>query len=765
MDRPRQSRGALLINNLPQLQNLVKRDPEGYREEFLQQWNHYDSIRCLFEAKPDDSEGADRFRELLTFITQVCHCYKAETKEFPGQLMQLLMEHYGNLNPELRKTMVQNLVLLRNKDIITSIELLKVLFPLLPRTSSSELRSFIRTTILTDIKTANAKTKNHKLNKAVQVMLFGMVERGMDGEVTGDKGKARCQNVTSKSVGAEAMWAVMLAKELWRKGVWNDAKTVSIVALGCFHPVTKVQNACVHFFLGSEDEIDESEDEDNAPDMRKLVHQRQINKKTKGAESRLVKAAKKAKKARIAKQNGVSRPPNFPALQLLHDPQSFGENLYAMINKHDKRFSLDHKILLMQLLSRVMGVHKLCVLPFYPYITRYLNYHQLRVTSILVCLAQSVHDLTPPDVLTPVIRKIAHEFVTPGVAAEVVAAGLNSIREVCRRQPWCMEEDLLSDLIEYRKSKDKGVLYGARGLLALFRDVNPGLLKKSERGRRDDAEKDDKVIRYGQQQKPSITVEGLQLLEDHFAQLRAEEGADASAVVLDDDDDDAAWDGWEVESETDSDSSGWKDVSSDDDDIVISDSEDEKDVTKSAKTKVNDKDTTMNDTEEPKIDAETTSAEPTTTLATTKILTPADFALLNELRLKAAESEATSGHGKSAKRKLAELQAIKRANADGGEEAFLSEADLLGPRKKAKATYEERVAAKQAGQEGREFGSKKGKKNKANPSSSTNREKRKHKPAMMVLASQGVRSKKTLSLVAKQKKLRKHIETAKKAHH
>ena len=114
---------------------------------------------------------------------------------------------------------------------------------------------------------------------------------------------------------------------------------------------------------------------------------------------------------------------------------------------------------------------------------RYLTYHQLQVTLILVALAQSVHDLTPPDVLTPVIRKVAQEFVHPGVGSEVIAAGLNAIREVCRRQPWCMEEDLLADLIDYRKSKDKGVVTASRGLLQLFREVNPGMLKKRERVR------------------------------------------------------------------------------------------------------------------------------------------------------------------------------------------------------------------------------------------------------------------------------------------
>jgi protein SDA1 len=181
------------------------------------------------------------------------------------------------------------------------------------------------------------------------------------------------------------------------------------------------------------------------------------------------------------RHNKAPSTPNFSAIQLLNDPQTFGEKLYDMLNLYDKRFSLDHKILIMQLLSRVMGSHKLCVLGFYSYVVKYLFYRQLRVPSILVALAQSVHDLTPPDTVTPVIRKLSQEFVHPGVASEVIAAGLSAIREVSRRQPWAMEEDMLGDLIEYRKSKDKAVTSAARGLLKLYREVNPSMLKRRER--------------------------------------------------------------------------------------------------------------------------------------------------------------------------------------------------------------------------------------------------------------------------------------------
>ena len=62
-------RGVLLTSNLPQLQNLIKRDPVAYKEEFLQQWNHYNSIRQIFKINPD--EQAQHYRELVTFISQV----------------------------------------------------------------------------------------------------------------------------------------------------------------------------------------------------------------------------------------------------------------------------------------------------------------------------------------------------------------------------------------------------------------------------------------------------------------------------------------------------------------------------------------------------------------------------------------------------------------------------------------------------------------------------------------------------------------------
>lgn len=66
-----QPRGALLIQNLPALQGLLKRDPLAYADEFKVQWQHYESQRRLIELGMAGKEAEERWRDLVGFIAQV----------------------------------------------------------------------------------------------------------------------------------------------------------------------------------------------------------------------------------------------------------------------------------------------------------------------------------------------------------------------------------------------------------------------------------------------------------------------------------------------------------------------------------------------------------------------------------------------------------------------------------------------------------------------------------------------------------------------
>jgi len=107
----------------------VQRDPKGYREEFLTQYNHYLSLYRVYalgqSSSTTNDKNEDLFEELITFICQVAQCYPEETKDLTGQLKALLLGEGGNggvAKGEVRRTIVKNLVMLRNKDVIDSVE-------------------------------------------------------------------------------------------------------------------------------------------------------------------------------------------------------------------------------------------------------------------------------------------------------------------------------------------------------------------------------------------------------------------------------------------------------------------------------------------------------------------------------------------------------------------------------------------------------------------------------------------------------------------
>ena len=396
----------------------------------------------------------------------------------------------------------------------------------------------------------------------------------------------------------------------------------------------------VRFFLGGDKEREEFEDEDSdedGVDMGKLRHQMGINKKSKKSTKALSKAAATVKKREKRKQQPHLL--NFSALHLLHDPQGFAETLFSKhLLKPKSSLSLEQKLLVLQLVSRLIGLHKLTILSFYSFFIKYLTPRQTSVTTFLACLAQSAHDLVPPDCLEPLIQKIANEFVSEAAAGEVASAGLNAIREICVRQPLAMNETLLQDLVMYKKSKEKGVMMASKGLLSLYREKGADMLKKRDRGKEaalNLRSEQYKPQRYGEV--PAGEIEGLDLLEKWKAEERARKrleqdlasnASDKGEAESDQDD----WDAWNVEENDSDDSGGWINVESDKEIDISDDSGNESVSKKRAKYQP-----TADDGDGPKSDSpEKPSATTSSSLATSRILTPADLAKLQELRNQAA---------------------------------------------------------------------------------------------------------------------------------
>ncbi|KAJ3336840.1 Protein SDA1 [Gonapodya sp. JEL0774] len=775
--------------NLPQLQNLIKRDPPSYLNEFNSQLNHFNALLNLFLLNPSDSNSTDDFAHLISFIAHVAPCYPSQCRLFPQQISDLLSNHYQVIPPDLRRTMVQALILLRNRDLVKQTSLLPLFF-LLFRCRDKPLRALLHAHIVADVKQANHMGKNNALNKSLQNFMYTML---------GDGEEIACK----KSLD------VMI--DLYKKSVWNDAKTVNVIGSACFHSSPKVCATAINFFLGGDAPQDDEEHETEVPDLHVLKHQAHIKKKKKSEKRGLDKAmATIKKKERLAAHGSASSALSFPPLHLLNDPQTMAEKLFARLRNATSQATLPFPLRLahLDLITRLVGAHKLVLLNVYPFVAKYLNPHQRDVTRLLACAAQATHELVPPDATEEIVRAVADRFVWANGSAEVVVAGLNAIRELCARQPLAMPGDLLDSLVvDHKGHREKGVTNATRALVALFRDVNPELLHKKHRGKVGTIEVARGTARakaFGQLD-VAEGVEGAEMLEEMDVDGDGEEGSD-------DEKDGEEGDGEEEDDDGDGDS--WADVDeedSDGEDDGEEDGVDDREDGEQGEDNDEDHDTAKEVEKRPKraskadrvpklvaIEEERADAvdpskskddvaggeEEVTNRArdpaaprieSQKILTDDDFRRLKRLRIE-KEALRLSGQGmrikdggaKGKKRPHAEVEVDsdgEYAEHDDGhdEPADFVDPDALLRGYKRKQNKEERMASIQAGREGREkYGSRMGK----HEGSTTNKVKsKKTKNIMMMVHKREVWNKKTMSSKEKNHRKREHAKRQKRGPH
>ncbi|KAK4877569.1 hypothetical protein RN001_010075 [Aquatica leii] len=657
-----------LPDNLPQLQNLIKRDPASYHEEFLQQYRHFQNSLDVFQLAPQQPNKT--VDDLVMFLAQVSHCYTQELLTFPQQLIDLLQKHNMLLDNSMRMTFCRALILLRNKNLLAPTDLLELFFKLL-KCEDKALRSFLETHIISDIKNLNSKHKNGKLNATLQNFMFTMLR-------------------DPSTRAAKMSLDIMI--ELYKKNVWNDAKTVNIIATGCFSKLTKVMVGSLKFFLGKDPDEKESgdSDSDNEINPRDVIMANRYNKKTRKREKHLTKVKKLAAKAHKKK----TKPPafNFSAIHLLHDPQGMAEKLFKQLETTTKRFEV--KLMTLDVISRLIGLHNLFLLNYYPYLQRFMQPHQREVTRILQFVAQASHELVPPDAIEPLLKTIANNFITERNTSDVMAIGLNAVREICSRCPLAMSEDLIRDLVEYKTYRERSVMMAARSLMHLFRNVRPELLHKKDRGR------------------PTEAMQEYTAKE--YAQMDAKDYISGAEVLLKEDKEDV-----EIDSESGSDDDEWVDIPQSDEELI------------------NDK----SDNNE-KIDIQT-KKELAKKVTLERILTDEDFKRIELANIQKQVDPFKKGQ----KRKLEET--------DVGEKSELVQlGDIENIYKKRKHDKEARVESVRRGQADREkFGYKDGRVNIH--CSKTNREKKKTKNYQMIRHK--VRSKIKRSFKDKQIALRNYL--------
>lgn len=711
-----------LPNNLPQLQNLIKRDPASYKDEFLQQQRHYKSLLAVFTLRPTDFNKS--LDELVMFMAQVAHCYPGELTTFAQELTNMLQTHGPVLDKDMRMTFCRALILLRNKRLLTPTDLLSLFFGLL-RSQDKELRKFLESHIVSDIKNLNSKHKDAKLNRNLQNFMYTMLK-------------------DNNAKAAKMSLGIMV--DLYKKNIWRDTKTVNVISTGCFSKITKVMVAALKFFVtvdanDSSDDSDSSSSDDDTPNTREVIMANKVSKTTRKRTKNLKKVKRLVEKNKKKKKQKQCS--NFAALTLIHDPQGFAEKLFHQLEKRHERFEV--KMLTLDVVSRLIGLHQLIIFNFYPYIQRFLQPHQKEVVRMMQFVAQASHEIVPPDVLEPVLRALVNNFVTERNSSDVMAIGLNAIREMCTRAPLVMTEDLLRDLAQYKNYRERSVMMAAKSLIHVYRSSMPHLLHKKDRGRPTEASLEIVARKYGEVDAKEF-VSGAEILLENENNESCENS------------DESGDDEWVNVSHSENEISDDENIDIEDEDEDVNDSDDDDIENTSDAEGINDTDqsistqnsTTNITTKKKKVVSKkeqlAEKKEKAAQVSSMRILSDEDFK-----RIEIAQLSKQMTSAKNRKRP-AEPEESSR-----GELVRLK--DIENIYKKRKHDKQTRIDSIKKGQEGREkFGYKDG---RLNPfSSKTNREKKKTKNFMMIKHKAKGKVKK--SFKDKQIALRNHLTKLKK---
>mmetsp|Transcript_39634 Transcript_39634/g.59558 ORF Transcript_39634/g.59558 Transcript_39634/m.59558 type:complete len:894 (-) Transcript_39634:493-3174(-) len=615
-----------LTLKLPQLQNLCKRDPASYRDDYDAQIRRLKS-ECGILALSPSADPSPRLVELIQFAAAVSSgSYKGpESDAVADMLIGLLLGSSSasssssskggkkevepvllqssapalSLHRDVRRACVSALILMRNKGAIPPLRLLELFFRLMAVVPDKALREILYRHVVNDVRNINKKGKrDEKVNRSVQSFLHRVVSSSSSAAASpqGDEGEETASAIASRR-------AVDMVCELYRRGVWTDEKTVAILASAAGSSDSSVMAKALRFFLNIEEKM--AEDKARAEEVQwgdaNTINYHHFSKKTSKRIQQVEKQVKNRKKTQhkrelddlMQEDRGVEASKKlFPAIELLNNPQGVAETVFKRLKAAGSNsYKFETKLLMINFVTRLVGNHELLLLQLYPFLRRYMGGHQRDVTAILAYSVQACHQYVPPDEIFGLLKTISHNFVTERCTGEQMAVGINAAHAICRRVPSILsvdnetkadgEDDIVDsvsmdveayarDLAAYSKHRDRSVSIAGKTWTNFIREVHPSLLQGKDRGTTGSAlhRAGKKPLRYGEQ-KVSAGVAGADLLAEYEAKKeeyrKRREERRANGIESESDDDS---DGIQEEKMNDDDSDGdesgeWVDVEED----------------------------------------------------------------------------------------------------------------------------------------------------------------------------------------------------------
>ena len=438
-----------LIKRLPEIQDRINRDSEAYKEEFHK-------ILLLFKEQFEiilkyPNKSIKGFKELLMFFSHISNKFPEELNFIQKDLPKILSENYLIIPHEMRLAIVDSLSLLRKKELLTPMETLPLFFSLI-KCQDKILRKKLTDCIISDLKKIKETKKNLDSIKKIQNF---------------------CETLLKDPNKKLSRKTLNILITLYQKKIWNDDRTVNLIAKCVSVNDIKMSSAACQFFL-SEYNIDEpdtsSEEElDELKNKYKLLG-KSNNRKTKERKAKL-KQLMKSIERKEKRHSKVIINKDFMPIDRIKDPLSFSQELFKKANSY-QRGEFSHKLIVIRLLGRVLGRQRLLLENYYNFMLNFMKSDQKDIEIILASLIESCHNQIPPSELEPIINKLFDNFISENYPPQLVNLGLNTLREIIERCPYCIDKSQYSIIQDLRFYKNKSVSNAARSIVNLCKEID-----------------------------------------------------------------------------------------------------------------------------------------------------------------------------------------------------------------------------------------------------------------------------------------------------
>ena len=448
MEQKEKNKYELLIDMLPTYQDRIKREKDTYKEEFLKILNNFEEQFNIFLFDP--SKKINGFKELLMFFSHLSSLFPKETEFIPKGLCKIISENYLTIPHEIRLTIVDSLSIMCKSGILSSLEVIPLFFNLM-RCQDKILRKRLTDYIISSLTKINEKHKNININKSIQNFCEKLLE---------DPNKKLARKTLNIIV------------NLYQKRIWNDSRTINMMAnIAVNIKDIKISSAACQFFL-SEYNKDKTESSDEE-DLEELKNKYKLlgkgyYKKTKKRKEKLKQLMKSIEK-KEERNKKIKITTDFMPIDQLNDPMTFAEKLFHLLTSFQSG-NFQHKLIVLRLLGRILGRHKLLLRNFFNSMIPLIKNDQKDLSVILASLIEAAHDQVPPIELEPIIKKLFDFFISEVLPPQQITLGLNTLYGIFERCPYCIDEKHYSICDELRSYKNKSVSNAARAVCNLYKE-------------------------------------------------------------------------------------------------------------------------------------------------------------------------------------------------------------------------------------------------------------------------------------------------------